>query len=100
MSYRNIGCIRMRKTATLRWYFGPRAMSFRRTRGRISFDLRPDGGLIERGPGPSDRSEESEGKWQLDANQNLVFYQGSPKSSASRILRLASADMNRLVVMK
>jgi len=80
--------------------FRPASYEFPPSRGRTSFDLRPDGGFTERGPGPSDRSEESEGKWQLDANKNLVFYQSSPQGSASRILKLASADMNRLVVKK
>ena len=80
--------------------FRPASYAFPPSRGRTSFDLRPDGGLIERGPGPTDRSEQTEGKWQLDANRNLVFYQGSQEGSASRVLRLASADANRLVVKK
>jgi len=80
--------------------FRPASYQFPPSRGRTSFDLKPDGSLIESGPGPTDRSQRVDGKWQLDGNKNLLFYQGSGRDQPSRVLRLASADRNRLVVKK
>lgn len=80
--------------------FRPATYKFPPSRGRSSFELKPDGTLTESGPGPTDRTERSEGKWQLEANKNLVFYRGSSRDQPSRVLKLASADRNRLVVKK
>jgi hypothetical protein len=80
--------------------FRPSSYKFAPSRGRTSFDLKPDGSLTESGPGATDRTEQSEGRWQLDANKNLVFYYGSGGERPSRVLRLASADRNRLVIKK
>ena len=80
--------------------FRPASYKFPPARGRSFFDLKPDGNLTEGGPGPTDRSEAQEGKWKLDGGKNLVFYQGAKSDQPSRVLQLAAADRNRLVVKK
>ena len=80
--------------------FRPVSYKFPPSRGRTSLDLRPDGSLTESGPGPSDRSEHTEGTWWLDADNNLVLDQGPRHHQRSRVLRLVSADGDRLVVKK
>jgi hypothetical protein len=80
--------------------FRPASYKFPPSRGRASFDLKPDGQLTESGPGPSDRSEQKAGRWHLDANNNLVLSSGSGRDETSRVLKLHSAQRNRLVVSK
>jgi len=78
--------------------FRPASYDFPRSRGRTSFDLSPDGKLIEGGIGPTDRSEKSAGTWQLEAGK-LAFYHGSG-DKAAKVMQIASASRNRLVVKK
>ena len=80
--------------------FRPASYKFPPSRGRTSLDLRPDGGLTESSPGPSDRSENTEGTWRLDADNNLVLGQGPRHHQRSRVLTLVSANGDRLVVKK
>jgi hypothetical protein len=80
--------------------FRPASYSFPPSRGRSSFDLKPDGSLTESGPGPTDRSEQKAGRWHLDANNNLTLSSGSRRDEISRVLKVHSADRNRLVVKK
>ena len=80
--------------------FRPASYSFPPSRGRSSFDLKPDGSLIESGPGPTDRSEQKAGRWHLDAKDNLVLSSGRGRDESSRVLKVHSADRNRLVVKK
>ena len=42
------------------------------SRGRVSFDLRPDGSFSERSPGPVDLPEESKGNWSLDGGHLVL----------------------------
>jgi len=79
--------------------FRPANYKFPPSRGRSSFELKPDGLMTESGPGPTDRREQSEGKWRLDAQGNLVFYD-DPGDQQRRVLKIASADRSRLVVKK
>lgn len=67
-------------------------------RGRDLFTLLPDGGLIEGAIAPTDALRETEGTWKLEADQ-LAFYTDSA-SKPSRVLRITSADKDRLVVKK
>jgi len=80
--------------------FRPASYNFPPSRGRSSFDLKPDGSLIEGGPGPTDRSEQKAGSWHLDAKDNLVLSSGSGRDESSRVLKVHSASRNRLVVKK
>ena len=80
--------------------FRPASYKFPPSRGRSSFDLRPDGAVTESGPGADDRTQHSEGKWHLDAHKNLVLSQGSGGRQSSRVLKLASVDPHRLVIKK
>jgi hypothetical protein len=80
--------------------YRPASYKFPPSRGRSSFELKPDGSLRESGPGPSDRSEQSKGTWRLDAGKNLVLDPGPGERQRSRILKLVSAGRDRLVVKK
>ena len=78
--------------------FRPAGYSFPRSRGRTSFDLKPDGTLIQGSIGPTDRRQETQSQWQLE-DHDLIFYQDRP-AEPSRVLQVASVDANRLVVKK
>lgn len=80
--------------------FRPANYKFPPSRGRDSFELKPDGALMESGPGPTDRTERSEGKWKLDANNNLVFSESTGRNPQPRVMQLASAGKDRLVLKK
>jgi hypothetical protein len=80
--------------------FRPANHKFPPSRGRSSFDLKPDGSLIESGPGQTDRSEQKGGRWHLDANDNLILSSGMGRDEVSRILKVLSANRNLLVVKK
>jgi hypothetical protein len=80
--------------------FRPANHKFPPSRGRASFELRPDGSLLEGNPGPGDRNEKREGKWKLDNDRNLMLYDAGPGIKPSRVLKLANVDANRLVVKK
>ncbi len=79
--------------------FRPASHPFPRSRGRRSFELRPDGTFVESGPGPTDRRQESAGTWRLTEDAALAFYRPS-ESTPHRVLRIASAARDRLVVDK
>jgi len=79
--------------------FRPASHPFPRSRGRRSFELRAGGDLVEGGPGPTDRREESAGTWQLTEEGALAFYRPS-ESTPHRVLRIASIAKDRLVVKK
>lgn len=67
------------------------------SRGRMTFELGPDGNLIVGGPGPTDRTQTSTGRWELEGKNKLIFYEGS-ESTPSRVLHIISLSKNRLVV--
>jgi hypothetical protein len=77
--------------------FRPASFNFPRSRGRSGFDLKPDGSLVESGPGPTDRRQQSQGTWKLDGDK-LVFYGGS--GQPGRVLQIVSAAKDRLVVKR
>ena len=79
--------------------FRPASHPFPRSRGRRSFELRVGGDLIEGGPGPTDRREESAGTWRLTEDGALAFYRPS-ESTPHRVLQIASIAEDRLVVKK
>jgi hypothetical protein len=77
--------------------FRPAAFAFPPSRGRRSFELKPDGALVEGRIGPTDRPLETEGNWELQGDR-LVLYRGP--SEMSRVMRIASVDDDRLIVEK
>ena len=79
--------------------FRPATFPFPRSRGRESFELRPDGELIQSRPGPTDRRETTEGTWELAPGSKLVFRaKGSAKPM--RFLHVASLEKDRLVIAR
>jgi hypothetical protein len=79
--------------------FRPETFKFPPSRGRASFELKPDGSLVEGGPGPDDRREARAGSWKLEGADTLAFY-GPSQPGPSRLLRIRSASADRLVIMK
>jgi hypothetical protein len=79
--------------------FRPATYNFPRSRGRRSFELKPDGSLVEGGIAPDDRRQETQGTWELQDNDKLVLYTQST-SQPSRVMQIASVDKDRLVVKK
>ena len=77
--------------------FRPATYPFPRSRGRISFELRPDGTLVEQGIGPTDRRTEATGRWALAADGTLEFTrapQGPPHQRYK--IRSVTADALRV----
>jgi hypothetical protein len=79
--------------------FRPATYNFPRSRGRRSFELKPDGILVEGGMAPDDRRQETQGRWELQDGDTLVFYPPSA-SQPSRVMPIASVDKDRLVIKK
>jgi hypothetical protein len=77
--------------------FRPAAYEFPPSRGRRSFELKPDGALAEGRIGPTDRPVETQGTWEL-RDDRLVLRRDP--SEAPRSMRIASVDDDRLVVEK
>ena len=77
--------------------FRPAAFKFPPSRGRRSFELKPDGALLEGRIGPTDRPLETQGTWELQGD-SLVLHRGPLE--APRVMRIASVDDDRLVVEK
>ena len=77
--------------------FRPAAYEFPPSRGRRSFELKPDGTLAEGRIGPTDRPVEAQGTWEL-RDDRLVLRRDP--SESPRVMRIASVDDDRLVVEK
>ncbi len=78
--------------------YRPATWSFPPSRGRSGFELLPDGTLLGFGPGPTDRPQETRGKWWLDGDQLVLEPSGT--GGVPRKLRVMSASEDRLVVSK
>jgi hypothetical protein len=78
--------------------FRPEEFGFPPSRGRQVMELRPDGSLTERGPGPTDVPQESAGRWEL-ADDELVLREG-PGGGDPRALRVLQLDDDRLIVRR
>ncbi len=79
--------------------FRPADYDFPLSRGRRSFELKPDGSLVQGRIGPADRSREEQGTWELDADNDLIL---RPRAQAEpgEKLRLAAVRKNKLTVKK
>jgi hypothetical protein len=67
------------------------------SRGRRRFELRPDGGLVEEGPGADDRTKASSGTWTYDGT-DLTFSSGAQRPA--RRYRVSSVAADKLVLQK
>ena len=74
--------------------FRPAGWNFPPSRGRRSFELRPDGSLTAAKPGPTDQTVTAEGKWRLLPGDVLELDQPSGTSR----LRIIEVEPDRLVV--
>ena len=68
------------------------------SRGRVSFELKPDGTMVEQGIGPTDRSVRRDGTWELRPDGGLVLHPGD--GAAERVLEVVSVTADRLVVRR
>ncbi len=77
--------------------FRPGSRGFPPSRGRQGFELDADGTLVERGPGPVDRTVTRAGTWHLDADDRLVLrVPGRP----DQVFEVELLDREQLIVRK
>ena len=77
--------------------FRPASHPFPPSRGRTSFELRPDGTYLERSPGPVDVPEESQGSWSFEGDRLIL---GAEGERAGHAWEVKAADADRLIVRK
>ena len=73
--------------------YRPASYSFPPSRGRTSFELRPDGSYVEQSPGPVDVPVESKGSWSVEGDRLLLGAEGDDPGHAWEI---AAAEGDRL----
>ena len=76
--------------------FRPASHPLPPSRGRRSFDLRPDGSFSERSPGPADAPEESSGHWSLEGDRLTL----NPDDGTGEAWEVANVDPDRLALKK
>jgi hypothetical protein len=76
--------------------FRPASYQLPPSRGRSALDLRTDGTYVESSPGPTDRPEEAAGTWVFEGDRLTL----RPHNGSTRVLRIASAEPDRLVVRR
>jgi hypothetical protein len=79
--------------------FRPASFAFPPSRGRTAFTLKPDGGLVNIGIGPTDRRQESEGTWKLEDDGTLLLYEKA-LAKPKRAMKIISLGKDRLVVKR
>ena len=77
--------------------FRPAAWQLPLSRGRRSFDLRPDGSVVEQGPGPADRTQSATGRWRY-AGKELTLE--LPRGAGMQRYRVESVAADKLVLRK
>jgi hypothetical protein len=77
--------------------FRPPDHGFPPSRGRLELALEPDGKFVELGPGATDRPEEAGGSWSLEDDTLVLSREGE---GGARVMRIAAAEGDRLVVQK
>jgi hypothetical protein len=77
--------------------FRPATFQFPPSRGRVSFELQPDGNLVEAGIAPTDGPLETQGTWEIE-DDRLVLR--TDPSKPPRVMQIASVDEDRLVIEK
>ena len=78
--------------------FRPADREFPPSRGRMRFELLPDGTFVESAPGPTDAPEKRAGTWEM-AGEKLVL-DSADAPEGKRELEITSAENDRLVVKK
>ena len=79
--------------------YRPASFAFPRSRGRSAMALKPDGGLVETGIGPTDRPQESRGTWKLAGDDTLSMYEKG-QAKPKRTMKIVSLEQDKLVVRK
>jgi hypothetical protein len=79
--------------------FRPESFPFPRSRGRSGFELKPDQSMVEIGIAPADGPLINHGRWSLDADGRLLFYDKS-SSKPVRNMKITSASNDRLTIKK
>ena len=74
--------------------FRPASFNFPPARGRRGFELSPDGTLIDYGIGPTDRRQQTKGKWKRTGDDLTL------DAGARRVLKIVSVSNDRLVAKK
>lgn len=77
--------------------FRPATHAFPPSRGRTSFDLRPDGSYVESSPGPVDVPVSSRGRWSLEDARLVLNAEGERPGHAWEIM---AAEADRLAVRR
>ena len=78
--------------------FRPAEREFPPSRGRMRFELLPDGKFVESAPGPTDAPEKRTGTWKQVEGKLMLDSDQAPEGR--RELEIISADEDRLVVKK
>ena len=71
-----------------RTVFRPGGWQFPPSRGRRSFELRPDGALLATGPGPTDRTVSRTGRWRLRPD-GVLELEEQGRTSEMRVVEVA-----------
>ena len=79
--------------------FRPETFKFPPSRGRKSFELRPDGTMVHSGIGPDDRPNLRTGSWQLKETDTLVL-QPSDSNTQSTVMRVIQVGPDGLIIKK
>lgn len=80
-----------------RLVFRPGTWNFPPSRGRRSFDLGPNGELRSAGPGPTDKTVETTGRWRLLPGDVIEL---APKGGQKRLLKIIELGPDKLVVAR
>jgi hypothetical protein len=78
--------------------FRPDGYPFPPSRGRIEFELRPDGSVAVQGIAPTDGPQQSDGIWSIDQNGKLLIR--LPSLGPETTMYVASMSPSRLTVTK
>jgi hypothetical protein len=78
--------------------FRPASFKLPPSRGRRSIELHSDGTLGHARPGPADRPERGQGRWEIDGDQLRLFRASGP--APAEVLRIAHAAPDRLVLRR
>lgn len=81
-----------------RQVFRPATHRLPPSRGRMSFELNPDGSMVFHGIGPADRSQAATGAWTSEGAR-LALHSGAAESP-DQVLDIVSIEPDRLVVRK
>jgi hypothetical protein len=79
--------------------FRPAEYKLPPSRGRMAFELQPDGTFREEGLGAADVPEQAGGSWELEDEERIVLG-GGATGGVPRIMPIASCSSERLVIRK